>query len=113
VVTDDVQITVRSLRLDHYIYMLTREGWRIARRGVDRVGFLDAREPGSRAGREVDVGAGWITLDGSLSPPPDPSPALRPLRFAPIPRKSYPRVVHRENTRKSASTLQDKNAVKR
>ena len=27
VVTDDVQITVRSLRLDHYIYMLTREGW--------------------------------------------------------------------------------------
>ena len=58
VVTDDVQITVRSLRLDHYIYMLTREGWRIARRGVDRVGFLDAREPGSRAGREVDVGAG-------------------------------------------------------
>jgi hypothetical protein len=27
VVTDGVQITVRSLRLDHYIYMLTREGW--------------------------------------------------------------------------------------
>jgi hypothetical protein len=27
VVTDGVKGTVRSLRLDHSIYMLTREGW--------------------------------------------------------------------------------------
>jgi hypothetical protein len=80
---------------------------------VEGVGFLDAPESESRGRQGVDVGAGRITLDGSLSPPPDPSPALRPLRFTPFSRQSYLRVVHRENTRKSASTLQDKNAVKR
>jgi hypothetical protein len=51
VVTDDVQITVRSVRSQHYIYMLTREGWRME----EGVGFFAARDhvitcPGRQGG---------------------------------------------------------------
>ena len=57
--------------------------------------MLNDHLPGVR--QRVDLVVGGTMLDGYLLCRRDPSPALRPLRFTPIPSPSYLRVVKAEN----------------